>query len=79
MLIAWFSFKVGAKFIITFKNYFFLVQNLLFSDEIGNFDVKNHKLVLVSKLTYEKLVNSGYPRVYDSFFYSKNCYKSCLF
>jgi hypothetical protein len=79
MLIAWFSFKVSAKFLIIFKNYFFLVRNLLFSDKIGNFDVENHKLVLISKLIYEKLVNSGYHTVYDSFFVAKIVVKRVYF
>jgi hypothetical protein len=79
MLIAWFSFKVWAKFLITFKNYIFLVRNLLFSDKIENFDVENHKLVLTSKFTYEKLINSGYHTVYDCLFIAKIVIKRVYF
>ncbi len=64
---------------ITFKNCFFLVRNLLFSDKIANFDVENHKLALISKLIYEKLVNSGYYTVYDSFFVAKIVIKRTYF
>jgi hypothetical protein len=61
---------------------------LLFSDKIGNFDVENHKLGFISKLTYEKLVNSGYRSVYDSSFIARiviviakiaKIAKTCLF